>query len=93
MTRHNLCYFGITNDPQDCLILAWSQTDENKNKWMTTVRALESLVGHKNLPRFKIAVDPDSQIAQGIHGRYVVRLHKAFMVAMFKLGKRRSSLT
>lgn len=58
ITHDNMCYLGIHDDPQDFLVLAWSQTDKNNNRWMTTIHALESLVGHKRLSLFKVAVDP-----------------------------------
>nr|TKW21870.1 hypothetical protein SEVIR_4G148700v2 [Setaria viridis] len=57
ITRDNMTYLGIKDGPQDCLVLAWSATDEN-NMFMTTIRALEKLVGSVEVALFRIAVDP-----------------------------------
>lgn len=50
----NMTYLGITEGLYDSLVLALSKSDANENIWMTTVRALEKMVGHEP-PDFRIA--------------------------------------
>lgn len=59
ITCDSICYLGIKDGPQDCLVLPQSATEENNRRWMTTTRALEGYCGcgHNSMPFFRIAVD------------------------------------
>jgi hypothetical protein len=50
-----MTYLIITEDLYDSLVLALSKSDANENLWMTTVRALEKMVGRERVPDFRIA--------------------------------------
>uniref|UniRef100_K3Y097 Uncharacterized protein n=1 Tax=Setaria italica TaxID=4555 RepID=K3Y097_SETIT len=86
----NVCHGIKDGGPQDCLVLAWSATDEN-NMFMTTVHALEKLVGSVEVALFRIALDPgrkfgfilcpDDEMAKSLHAHYVtIGMEKIFDV-------------
>ena len=50
--------FGIEEGSQTCLVLAWSKETNQTDRHMLTVRALQRLVGSKQVPNYRIAPDP-----------------------------------
>ena len=81
MTRDNFTYLGIEEGPQTHLIFAWSPSGDLCNFWTLFVRALERLVGPRNVQDYRLTVDqdrsfafilcPDHVDAEKLRGRYV----------------------
>ena len=61
--RDILTYLGIEAGPQSNLVLAWSSFGDLRNIWMLAIRALERLVGSRNVQDYRVAVDPDRSFA------------------------------
>ena len=74
-------YHGLEEGMKSSLVLAWSPTNENNNRFMTTVRALTSIVGSRNVPSYRIATNPtrnfgfilcpNSDMAEILRARYI----------------------
>ena len=58
MPRDNFSYLGIEKGPQTCLVLAWSFNSKVSDRHMLTIRALESIVGSKQVRDYRVAADP-----------------------------------
>ena len=81
MPRVNFTYLGVEEGPQTCLVLAWSFNSKVSDRHMLTVRALEHVVGSKEVPYYRIAADPsrnygfilcpDEDKAEMLRGHYV----------------------
>ncbi|KAG2652202.1 hypothetical protein PVAP13_1NG275800 [Panicum virgatum] len=81
MRRENFTYLGIEEGSQTCLVLAWSKETNQTDRHMLTVRALQRLVGSKQVPNYRIAPDPsrnfgfilcpDEDKAEKLRGHYV----------------------
>ena len=63
MSRSNFTYLDIEEGRQTCLVLAWSFDSTGLDRHMITIRALAELVGSKNVPDYRIAVDPSRNYA------------------------------
>ncbi|KAG2550624.1 hypothetical protein PVAP13_9KG325500 [Panicum virgatum] len=81
MSRENFTYLGIEEGPQSCLVLAWSKETKQTDRHMLTARALQCLVGSKQVPDYRVAADPsrnfgfilcpDEDKAERLRGHYV----------------------
>jgi len=63
LSRDNFTYLGIEEGAQTRLVLAWSPTADLPNLWMLAVRMLDRIVGSRNVPDYRLAVDPDHSFA------------------------------
>ncbi|CAO2038885.1 unnamed protein product [Urochloa humidicola] len=79
-------YLGINEGRQNCLVVAWSATDGNKNRYAATIRVVQRLIeGIRNkwlaVADFRIFIDPhrifgfilcpDPATAEHLRGCYV----------------------
>ena len=63
MSRDNFIYLGIEEGAQTHLILEWSPSGDLHNFWALAARALERLVGPRNVQDYRLTVDPDRSFA------------------------------
>ena len=81
MRLDNFTYLGIEEGRQTCFVLAWSMDSKHTDHHMLTIRALERLVGSKQVPDYRIAADasrsygfilcPDEDMVERLRGHYV----------------------
>ncbi|CAL4894997.1 unnamed protein product [Urochloa decumbens] len=80
LTRDVKCYLGLQEGPQSCLVAARFIYNDHPNRWMSTVRVLQCLVGNE-VTDYRVAIDParslsyilcpDSDVADAFRGHYV----------------------
>ena len=81
MPRSSFTYLGIQEGGQTYLVLAWSFNSTGLDRHMITIRALAKLDGSKDVPDYRIDVDPSHNYAfslcpdevktEMLRGRYV----------------------
>ena len=97
LPRENFTYLGIEEGPQTCLVLAWSFNSKVSDRHMLTIRALESIVGSKQVRDYRVAADPsrnhgfilcpDEDDAEKLRGRYArVENEKIFFDVVSNVG-------